>query len=108
MVGLGYAVSDMPTILTKLSVYVEKKVNELAAPIGGPFLPGEGNAVIDVIQSVDTFLWKKWHLFDAVFWNSSAVSYLRALDSLLSMPSTYFYPNVMPWLIKSKEFIIMI
>ena len=91
LVAMGYAVIDVPTIITKFSVYVDKK----AAGSRRRVLAGEGNGVVELAESISNYLRAKHLRFDAAFWNSSAVEYLRAVDLLLSMPPDYFSPQVL-------------
>lgn len=101
LVGMGYAVVDVSTIIGKFSVYVQKKLSAVrmlsstSADSGSqPFLTGEGNGAVELVTSISNYLWVKSHLFNTKFWNSSAVEFLRILDALLSMPSAYFAPKV--------------
>ena len=102
LVAMGYAVIDVSTIISKFSFYVQKKLSawrmlsSSASSGSQSLLTGEGNGVIDLVTSISNYLWAKNHLFNAKFWNSSAVEFLRTLDLLLSMPPAYFSPQVSP------------
>ncbi|XP_057370415.1 uncharacterized protein LOC130691484 [Daphnia carinata] len=103
LITLGYIVTDVPSIINKFADFIESKLksiaksnrnanakksqNEDTAP---SYLPGEGNALLEIAMSLEAFLWRRTAVLPQAFWNSTAVRYLYALDALLSMPQDIF------------------
>ncbi|KAI9565392.1 hypothetical protein GHT06_009184 [Daphnia sinensis] len=86
LITLGYVVTDVPSIINKFADFIEGKLK--ATP--SPYLPGEGNALLEIAMSLEAFLWRRTEVLPQSFWNSTAVRYLYALDTLLSMPQDIF------------------
>lgn len=108
LVALGYVVVDVPSVYNQFGDFIHAKLklidetNRLnpkratrAEQIPFPYLPGEGNALLEMAKILEAFVWSnKTHVLPPSFWNSTAVDYLYALDALLSMPTDYFRPDV--------------
>uniref|UniRef100_A0A0P6DRA2 Brain-specific angiogenesis inhibitor n=1 Tax=Daphnia magna TaxID=35525 RepID=A0A0P6DRA2_9CRUS len=101
LITLGYVVTDVTSIINKFADFIQLKlkgINRLANPkktlneeaTPSPYLPGEGNALLEIAMSLETFLWRRTEVLSHSFWNSTAVRYLYALDALLSMPQDIF------------------
>ncbi|KAK4018037.1 hypothetical protein OUZ56_000106 [Daphnia magna] len=104
LITLGYVVTDVTSIINKFADFIQLKLkgiaefNRLANPkktlneedTPSPYLPGEGNALLEIAMSLETFLWRRTEVLSHSFWNSTAVRYLYALDALLSMPQDIF------------------
>ncbi|KZS07008.1 Uncharacterized protein APZ42_029535 [Daphnia magna] len=104
LITLGYVVTDVTSIINKFADFIQlklkgiaefnrlanpkKALNEEATP--SSYLPGEGNALLEIAMSLETFLWRRTEVLSHSFWNSTAVRYLYALDALLSMPQDIF------------------
>lgn len=98
LVSLGYKVAEISDIVANFTGYVWQKLNKTVSPSisddSAVFLPGEGNTMLDLARSLESLLWKGSHLMEPLFWNTTAVNYFYALDALLSMPTSFFYPDV--------------
>lgn len=98
LVSLGYRVMEIDVIVTNFTNYIWDKLNRTLSSSNDEetavFLPGEGNTILDLARSLESFLWKGSHLMGPLFWNTAAVDYFYALDALLSMPISFFYPEV--------------
>lgn len=97
LVSLGYRVAEIDVIVTNFTNYIWGKLNRTmnsSVEEAAAFLPGEGNTILDLARSLESFLWKGSHLMGPIFWNTTAVDYFYALDALLSMPLSFFYPEV--------------
>lgn len=106
---LGYPVTTVATIINSLWQHIHvrqpddgyeiddesqsrtKRMNNGSNP---SYLPGEGNAVVELLQQINQYLAKKSELLPFEFWNTSAIDYLYAVDSLLSMSPEYILPDV--------------
>ncbi|KAI9565389.1 hypothetical protein GHT06_009181 [Daphnia sinensis] len=107
LITLGYVVTDLPSIVNKFADFIAGKLKVIAEFNGlanwkktkneevvlSPYLPGEGNMLLEMAISVETFLWRRTEVLPHSFWNSTAVRYLYALDALLSMPRDIFRLN---------------
>jgi hypothetical protein len=112
MLSLGYSTANMSvvSVIDKLWRHVSATLsllNASTAPTSSlnrtyssvkeesrkMLLPGEGNAVVDLLLKIERYMWKKDYLLADHFWNTTAVTYLELLDSLLSMPQ-YIIPDV--------------
>uniref|UniRef100_A0A0P5AMI9 Brain-specific angiogenesis inhibitor n=1 Tax=Daphnia magna TaxID=35525 RepID=A0A0P5AMI9_9CRUS len=107
LITLGYVVTDLTSIVNKFADFIEWKLkgiaefnrftnwknrtDEEATP--APYLPGEGNMLLEMAISLEVFLWRRTEVLPHSFWNSTAVRYLYALDALLSMPRDIFRLN---------------
>ncbi|XP_057370422.1 uncharacterized protein LOC130691485 isoform X2 [Daphnia carinata] len=105
LITLGYVVTDLPSIVNKFADFIEwklegiaesnrftnsrKATDEEATPF--PYLPGEGNMLLEMAVSIEALLWRRTEVLPHSFWNSTAVRYLYALDALLSMPHDIFH-----------------
>lgn len=108
LITLGYVVTDVASVFNKFTHFIHGKLdgiskfNPLANPkktidkeaTPSPYLPGEGNALLEIAMSLETFLWRRTEVLPHSFWNLTAVRYLYALDALLSMPRDFFNPDV--------------
>ena len=105
LIMLGYAVSDVPTIVSKLVFYVRNKMTpiqpqrqspSLTEHTPEPFLPGEGNSLLELARTLETFLYKRPNLLPTQFWSTVAVDYFYTLDALLAAPPGFYHPDVRP------------
>lgn len=105
LITLGYAVTDIPSVMNKFADFIERKLQDLTdhknqksamdeQTTSSPFLPGEGNALLEIAMNLEAFLWRKTDVLPQSFWDSTAVRYLYALDALLSMPKEFFRLDV--------------
>lgn len=103
LIMLGYVVTDVESVVEKFYEFVQRKLNDIQfnhskpAPVEQtpvPYLPGEGNALLEMAKSLEAFMSKRTHMLPSTFWNSTAINYLYALDALLSMPRDFFRPDV--------------
>ena len=106
LIALGYVVTDVQSVFNKFVDSIQRKVKATENPnrlitnrtlpdqTPFPYLPGEGNALLEMAKNLEIFLWKKTNLMPPSFWEPTAVNYLYALDSLLSMPEDFFRPDV--------------
>jgi hypothetical protein len=102
LITLGYAVTDIASIINKFADFIQRKLKDFAdlKSAGSeqttqfPYLPGEGNALLEIAMSLEAFLWKRTEVLPQSFWNSTAIQYLYALDALLSMPKDFFRLDV--------------
>ena len=106
MITLGYMVTDVESIVDKFSEFVKQKFTEIQFSKGSntkltkiediplPYLAGEGNALLEMAKTFEIFMFKKAHLLPPTYWESTAIHYLYALDTLLSMPKDFFLPDV--------------
>lgn len=96
LVTLGYLVTNVQLIVDKFTHLVHKKLESIERhqTIETPYLPGEGNALLEMAKSLETFMLKKTRTLEKLFWHTTAVDYLHALDDLLSMPGDFFRPDV--------------
>ena len=110
LVVLGYAVDDVGSITAKFNRAIIRKLNAIEASgwanwtskLPSPaYLPGEGNALLELARNIEVFLWKKTELLPQRFWNSTAIDYLYSLDTLLSMPPGFYSPNVIILLLEN-------
>ena len=114
MLSLGYSTANMSvvSVIDKLWRHVSTTLSQLNASTAPTsrslnrksssvkaesskmlLLPGEGNAVLDLLLKIERYMWKKDYLLADHFWNTTAVTYLELLDSLLSVPQ-YILPDV--------------
>ena len=84
---LGYQVTTVATIITDIREHIDSQLNS-------PFLPGEGNAVLELLQHINQYLMKKSDLLPFIFWDTSAIEYLYAVDAVQSMPPLYIFLDV--------------
>lgn len=107
LITLGYVVTDVASIFNKFADFIQWKLKGIAEfnrianrektideETPSPYLPGEGNALLELAMSLEAFLWKRTEVLPRSFWNSTAVRYLYALDALLSMPRDIFRLDV--------------
>ena len=107
LITLGYVVTDIPSIVKKFSDFIQRKLeyftdhqqrltNQKSTTDEQPvsFLPGEGNALLEMAIGLENFLWKRSEVLPQSFWDSTAVRYFYALDALLSMPKELFSLDV--------------
>ena len=117
LIMLGYAVGDVPSIVALFSRQIQNRLDGIqqSGKIMNdsnewPFLPGEGNAFVQLAKALETFLFKRADALSETFWNTTAIEYFHALDSLLSItPHNFFSPDVISTLIlncKWLDFII--
>lgn len=107
LIMLGYAVGDVPSIVALFSRQIQNRLDGIqqSGKIMNdsnewPFLPGEGNAFVQLAKALETFLFKRADALSETFWNTTAVEYFHALDSLLSItPHNFFSPDVISTLI---------
>lgn len=105
LIALGYIVTDVQSVFNKFVDSIQRKVKATdqnrsnpkrtppdQAPF--PYLPGEGNALLEMAKNLETFVWKKTNMIPPSFWEPTAVNYLYALDALLSMPQDFCRPEV--------------
>lgn len=102
LLALGYVVTNVTWIIESVHKYIKDvpsvKKSQAVAKLGKAAtyscLPGEGNSVVDLLANIQVYLWRKSDVFPAHFWASSAITYLRVIDSLLSTRAHYFSPDV--------------
>lgn len=92
LITLGYLVADFQSIVDKFTYLIHKKLEDIHGQ--SVYLPGEGNALLEMAKSLETFMLKKTDMLEKSFWHWTAVDYLYALDDLLSMPADFFRPDV--------------
>lgn len=105
LVALGYLVADVPSIVKKFTEFVQAKLVAIDQNYGNskrldpesiphPYLPGEGNSLMEMGRNIEYFSSRKPSVLPPQFWNSIAVRYLYTLDALLSVPADFFHPDV--------------
>ncbi|EFX79778.1 hypothetical protein DAPPUDRAFT_104018 [Daphnia pulex] len=101
LITLGYAVTDIASIINKFADFIQRKLKDFAdheslKSAGSEqttrflYLPGEGNALLEIAMNLEAFLWRRTEVLPQSFWDSTAIQYLYALDALLSMPKDFF------------------
>ena len=104
---MGYVVTDIPSIINKFADFIERKLKDFDQKrlvtqnsvtsnetTRSSYLPGEGNAFLEIAMNLEAFLWKRTEVLPQSFWDSTAIRYLYALDALLSMPQDFFRSDV--------------
>ena len=109
LITMGYVVTDIPSIINKFADFIERKIKDFtdqkrlvnqsvtSNPIEttrSSYLPGEGNALLEIAMNLEAFLWKRTEVLQQSFWDSTAIRYLYALDALLSLPQDFFRSDV--------------
>lgn len=88
LITLGYAVTDVPSIVSQLAQHVRKRFAD-AVPLS--FLPGEGNFVLELARSLEIFLQKRADLLPVSFWTEEGLDHFRTLDILLDAPPPHYF-----------------
>ena len=107
LITMGYVVTDIPSIINKFADFIERKLKDFDQKrlvtqnsvtsnetTRSSYLPGEGNAFLEIAMNLEAFLWKRTEVLPESFWDSTAIRYLYALDALLSMPQDFFRSDV--------------